>query len=535
MRAPRRRPRGPRPTGQQLPGTAARPSGVQHRPTWRDLRAGRGADGLARARRRGRSRSRASGYRRPACPGRAARRASPRRPSARPRGRGAAAGHARRLRAAPSRLRARRSRHRSRRRPPTGRRARPRGTGRAAAEWRADHTRPTTRSRRGRPPRRTPVSPWSCPRRPRRRRKEARRVPPRRRRTPCAVGRAARRARGARRSSRIPRSPSSDPDAPVGSAQSRSPSERRRKRATIGRASEAKERGDGHRRGEPEPRSRDRRGREGVRPLLVVGAGPDQPDRGRRRRGPSLLGLRREAVPRLRLAARQRQHRPPAPEDHPGDQGPGRPALHDRPADGERVALAARPDARGGDARRPVRLVLHERRRGGERERRQARAPRHRPQQGHRAVPLVPRRDERRGHADRRPAPLGGRARDARGREDVRPLHVPLPRRSPGSVPRLHRRAAPRGDPRVRGRAHRRGGDSRDGHRHQRDHPAARRLPAGDSRGLRPARDPADPRRGDGGLRADGHAGSPASTGTSCRTSSPWRRASTRATSRSGR
>ena len=197
---------------------------------------------------------------------------------------------------------------------------------------------------------------------------------------------------------------------------------------TIG-ASEAKERGDGHRRGEPEPRCPDRRGREGARPLLLVGAEPDQPDRGRRRRGPSLLGLRRQALPRLRLTARQRQHRPPAPEDHPGDQGPGRPALHDRPADGERVALAARPDARRGHARRPLRLVLHERRRRGERERDQARAPRHRPQQDRRAVPVVPRRDERRGHPDRRPAPLGGRARDARRRADVRPVHVPLPGR----------------------------------------------------------------------------------------------------------
>ena len=63
-----------------------------------------------------------------------------------------------------------------------------------------------------------------------------------------------------------------------------------------------------------------------VRPLLVVGAGRDQPDRGRGRRGPLLLGLRRQALPRLRLAARQRQHRPPAPEDRRGDQGAGRQA-----------------------------------------------------------------------------------------------------------------------------------------------------------------------------------------------------------------
>ena len=81
------------------------------------------------------------------------------------------------------------------------------------------------------------------------------------------------------------------------------------------------------------------------------------------------------------------------------------------------------------------------------------------------------------------------------------PVHVPLPSRSSRSLPRLHRRAAPRGDPRVRGRAHGRRGDPRDGDRDERDHPAARRLPPGDPRGLRPARDPADPRRGDGRLR----------------------------------
>ena len=87
------------------------------------------------------------------------------------------------------------------------------------------------------------------------------------------------------------------------------------------------------------------------------------------------------------------------------------------------------------------------------------------PQQDHRAVPLLPRRDERRRDADRRPAPLGGRARHAGRRADVRPVHVSLPGRPSRPVPRLHRRAAPRGDPRLRGRAHGRGGDPRDRHR----------------------------------------------------------------------
>ena len=118
-------------------------------------------------------------------------------------------------------------------------------------------------------------------------------------------------------------------------------------------------------------------------------AEPDRSDPGRGGGGASFLGLRGQALSGLRLTA----HRPPAPEDHPGDQGPGRPALHDRPAARERVPLDARPDARGSDPGRPVRLVLHERRRRGQRERREARAARHRPSQGHRALPLLPRCD----------------------------------------------------------------------------------------------------------------------------------------------
>ena len=167
------------------------------------------------------------------------------------------------------------------------------------------------------------------------------------------------------------------------------------------------------------------------------------------RRGPPLLGLRRQALPRLRLAARQRQHRPPAPEDHPGDQGSGRQALHDRAADGERVALAARPDAGRGDPGRSLRLVLHERRRRGERERDQARTHGHGAPQDHRALPLLPRRHPRGRLAHRRPAPLARGARHGRHRARLRPVHLPLPRRASRSVPRVHRRAAPGGDPRT--------------------------------------------------------------------------------------
>ena len=72
---------------------------------------------------------------------------------------------------------------------------------------------------------------------------------------------------------------------------------------------------------------------------------------------------------------------------------------------------AARPHARRGDAGRSLGLVLHERRRRGERERDQAGPHGHRAPQGDRALPLLPRRHPRRRLADRRPAPLGGRAR----------------------------------------------------------------------------------------------------------------------------
>ena len=115
------------------------------------------------------------------------------------------------------------------------------------------------------------------------------------------------------------------------------------------------------------------------------------------------------------------------------------------------------------------------------------------------------------------------------------PYTYRCPAGHPDPVPRLHGRAAPRGDPRVRGRAHRRGRDPRDDHRHERDHRAAGRLPAVDPRGVRPPRDPADPRRGDGRASAGRARGSRATTGTSSPTSSRSRRGSTPVTCRSAR
>ena len=258
---------------------------------------------------------------------------------------------------------------------------------------------------------------------------------------------------------------------------------------------------DGHDRDQRRRRTAHRRRGPRLPDPLVVGAVGDLAARRRGCRGQAFLGLRRQPLSRLRLPARQRLDRPPAPEGGRRDQGAGRPALHDRAADGRRRAVGARATDGRGHARRPPLLVLHERRRGGERERDQARALGHRPPEGGRALPLLPRRHGRRDHAHGRPTPLARGAWDPGRRADARPVHVPLPGRSPRPVPGLHRRSAPGGDPAVRGRGDGRGGDPRDGHRHERDHRPARRLPAVDPRGLRPPRHRPDLRRGDGGLR----------------------------------
>ena len=81
------------------------------------------------------------------------------------------------------------------------------------------------------------------------------------------------------------------------------------------------------------------------------------------------------------------------------------------------------------------------------------------------------------------------------------PYTYRCPAGHPDPCPGVHRCTAHRGDPRVRGRAHRRRDHPRDRHRDERDHRAARRLPPEHPRGLRPARHPAHPRRGDGRLR----------------------------------
>ncbi len=234
-------------------------------------------------------------------------------------------------------------------------------------------------------------------------------------------------------------------------------------------------------------------------------------------------------------AADERAHRPPPPPRHRGDEGPARRADLRVPADrhgGTRAAGQA--DGRGHP--RLSHLLLHARRRRGQRERHPRRAPLHRAPEDPEPLPQLPRRHQPHDAAHRRPAPLAERAR----------LPGHRPRDGPAALPVLVRQdrrgedrrepRLPRGDHRVRGPAHHRGDDHRDGHRHQRRAPAARRLPAGPQAAAREARHPADLRRGDvrhgphrqdDGLRARRHRsrhrarwprGSPAPTSRSA----PW-------------
>ena len=197
--------------------------------------------------------------------------------------------------------------------------------------------------------------------------------------------------------------------------------------------------GDGNRRDEPGARAADRRGREALRPLLVVGAGRDLPDRGRRRRGPATSGTttasatstspRSSSTSRSATATRRWWRR-----------------SRSRPRRSRRSGRRWRPSRAPGSgscsrghARRPLVLVLHERRRRGERERDQARALVHGPPQDHRALPQLPRRDRRRDHAHRRPAPLAGRARAS-------PASCGCSTRTPTAAPRaipIRARSAP--------------------------------------------------------------------------------------------
>ena len=160
--------------------------------------------------------------------------------------------------------------------------------------------------------------------------------------------------------------------------------------------------------------------------------------RSRRCRSPgprgATSGTTTATATRLRLAARQRLDRAPAPQSGCGDQISGQartigPPMAHETRSSWRGCLEVTPG--------PDDVVLHERRRGGQRERDQARALVHGPPQGDRPLSLLPRatgarsatgdprrwppaRDPGR-RADARPTPTAARqapdpARSARGR-----------------------------------------------------------------------------------------------------------------------
>ena len=158
----------------------------------------------------------------------------------------------------------------------------------------------------------------------------------------------------------------------------------------------------------------------------------------------------------------------------------------------------ARREAGRDPARRPRQGLLHARRRRGDRERDQARAPPHRPAQGPRPLPRLPRRHVRGDDAHRRPAPLGQRAGPRRRRP--LPGHAPLGRE--GAAARRREPAGPRGRHPLRGRPHDRRGLPRDDRRHERDPHPARRLHRGRPRDLHAQQHPDGLRRGHGRLRA---------------------------------
>ena len=222
------------------------------------------------------------------------------------------------------------------------------------------------------------------------------------------------------------------------------------------------------------------------------------PDRDRPRRGRLPLHARGQAHPRLQQPADVGEHRPWRPpgdrRDHrAGDEAPVRPAgLRDRDP------RPPRRQARRDPARRHGQGLLHARRRRGDRERDQARPPPHRPLQGPRPLPRLPRRDVRGDDPHRRPAPLGQRAGPRRRRP--LPGHAPLGRE--GAAAGRGEPAGPRGRHPLRGRPHDRGGLPRDDRRDQRHPHPARRLHPGRPRDLHAQQHPDGRRRGHGRLRA---------------------------------
>ena len=194
--------------------------------------------------------------------------------------------------------------------------------------------------------------------------------------------------------------------------------------------------------------------------LRVVGAVEGGPDPGRPRRGRLLLDARGQALPRLQQPAHVLEHRATRTR---GWSGPSR----SRP---QVLAyanpfMATEPRARLGakladaHSRRHRRLLLHERRGRGQRERDPHRPRGHRPAQGPGALPLVPRRHRGGDRPHRRPAPLGRGAGHSRHRARPRLPQVG-PHASPSRSRRLPARARGRHPLRGRRRTSRRSSSS---------------------------------------------------------------------------
>ena len=272
---------------------------------------------------------------------------------------------------------------------------------------------------------------------------------------------------------------------------------RLRTRARVAGVSRPERRIDGHQHRAGHDERGDRLAVQGPHPVLVVGPERARPDRHRPRRGRLPLHPRGTPDPRLQRPADVGEHRPRRPPRHRRDARAGAEA----PVRAARVRHRDPRPARGEAGRDPAgrheQGVLHAGRRRGDRERDQARPPLHRPVQGPRPLPRLPRGDLRGDDADRRPAPLGERARP--GRRRPLPRHPPLGRGR--AAPGRGVAPGPRGRDPVRGPELDRRGLPRDDRRHQRHPHPARRLHPGRARDLRPQRDPDGLRRGHGGLR----------------------------------
>ena len=149
---------------------------------------------------------------------------------------------------------------------------------------------------------------------------------------------------------------------------------------------------------------------EAAHHLRVVRARRRGPDSRGPRQGRVFLDARRQALPGLQQPVDVREHRARRPARREGHPGTGGEAPVRQPVHGHRGPRAAWREAGRDHARRHRLLLLHQRRRRGQRERHQGRALVHRSPQDPRALPLVSRRDRRRDHAHRRSAALGRRA-----------------------------------------------------------------------------------------------------------------------------